>query len=195
MLIAGSFIVISGGARGSQASAAPGTHRACRGASCVRGDISYRRSRILGHTAFARRVHAAVCGGAQTLGSLSGNLCLRRGAAHFCTDVHAAHPCAGGCAVPFFPFGLRTAAFASADYYPLLPWGAFFRRGCGRGEARRYAAGEEVRKRAARFCVAEPPLAPYLSCTSARAARAGGAFAACGAGGLTPAFFGCIVPT
>jgi len=88
--------------------------------------------------------------------------------------------------VPFlFPLGLRTAAFASADYYPLLPW----------GEARRYAAGEEVRKRAARSCVAEPPLAPYLSCTSARAARAGGAFAACGAGGLTPAFFGCIVPT
>ena len=29
--------------------------------------------------------------------------------------------------VPFlFPFGLRTAAFASADYYPLLPWGALF---------------------------------------------------------------------
>lgn len=28
---------------------------------------------------------------------------------------------------PFlFPFGLRTAAFASADYYPLLPWGALF---------------------------------------------------------------------
>lgn len=44
---------------------------------------------------------------------------------------------------------------------------ALFRRGCGRGEARRYAAGEEVRKRAARSCVAEPPLAPYLSCTSA----------------------------
>lgn len=29
--------------------------------------------------------------------------------------------------VPFlFPLGLRTAAFASADYYPLLPWGALF---------------------------------------------------------------------
>ena len=29
--------------------------------------------------------------------------------------------------VPFLvPFGLRTAAFASADYYPLLPWGALF---------------------------------------------------------------------
>ena len=29
--------------------------------------------------------------------------------------------------VPFlFPFGLRTAAFASADFYPLLPWGALF---------------------------------------------------------------------
>ena len=29
--------------------------------------------------------------------------------------------------VPFlFPFGLRTAEFASADYYPLLPWGALF---------------------------------------------------------------------
>ena len=29
--------------------------------------------------------------------------------------------------VPFlFPVGLRTAAFASADYYPLLPWGALF---------------------------------------------------------------------
>lgn len=28
---------------------------------------------------------------------------------------------------PFlFPLGLRTAAFASADYYPLLPWGALF---------------------------------------------------------------------
>ena len=86
-----------------------------------------------------------------------------------------------------FPLGLRTAAFASADYYPLLPWGALFFAAA--------AAGEEVRKRVARSCVAEPPLAPYLSCTSARAARAGGAFAACGAGGLTPAFFGCIVPT
>lgn len=99
--------------------------------------------------------------------------------------------------VPFlFPFGLRTAAFASADYYPLLPWGTlFFAAAAAGGAARRYAAGEEVRKRAARSCVAEPPLAPYLSCTSARAARAGGVFAACGAGGLTPAFFGCIVPT
>lgn len=29
--------------------------------------------------------------------------------------------------VPFlFPLGLRTAAFSSADYYPLLPWGALF---------------------------------------------------------------------
>ena len=29
--------------------------------------------------------------------------------------------------VPFlFPLGLRTATFASADYYPLLPWGALF---------------------------------------------------------------------
>lgn len=29
--------------------------------------------------------------------------------------------------VPFlFPLGLRTAAFVSADYYPLLPWGALF---------------------------------------------------------------------
>ena len=29
--------------------------------------------------------------------------------------------------VPFlFPLGLRTASFASADYYPLLPWGALF---------------------------------------------------------------------
>ena len=28
---------------------------------------------------------------------------------------------------PFlFPLGLRTAAFVSADYYPLLPWGALF---------------------------------------------------------------------
>ena len=28
---------------------------------------------------------------------------------------------------PFlFPLGLRTAAFTSADYYPLLPWGALF---------------------------------------------------------------------
>ncbi len=28
---------------------------------------------------------------------------------------------------PFlFPLGLRTATFASADYYPLLPWGALF---------------------------------------------------------------------
>lgn len=29
--------------------------------------------------------------------------------------------------VPFlFPLGLRTATFASADYYPMLPWGALF---------------------------------------------------------------------
>ena len=101
--------------------------------------------------------------------------------------------------VPFlFPFSAR-AAHGGIRLGGLLSAAAvgraLFRRGCGRGEARRYAAGEEVRKRAARSCVAEPPLAPYLSCTSARAARAGGAFAACGAGGLTPAFFGCIVPT
>ena len=99
--------------------------------------------------------------------------------------------------VPFlFPLGLRTAAFASADYYPLLPWGALFFAAAAAGERlgdmppeKKYASG------AARSCVDEPPLAPYLSCASARAARAGGAFAACGAGGLTPAFFGCIVPT
>lgn len=99
--------------------------------------------------------------------------------------------------VPFlFPLGLRTAAFASADYYPLLPWGALFFAAAAAGERLGdMPPGEEVRKRAARSCVAEPPLAPYLSCTSARAARAGGAFAACGAGGLTPTFFGCIVPT
>lgn len=37
--------------------------------------------------------------------------------------------------VPFlFPFGLRTAAFASADYYPLLPWGALFFAAAAAGE-------------------------------------------------------------
>lgn len=34
----------------------------------------------------------------------------------------------------FFPFGLRTAAFASADYYPLLPWGALFFAAAAAGE-------------------------------------------------------------
>ena len=37
--------------------------------------------------------------------------------------------------VPFlFPLGLRTAAFASADYYPLLPWGALFFAAAAAGE-------------------------------------------------------------
>ena len=37
--------------------------------------------------------------------------------------------------VPFlFPLGLRTAAFASADYYPLLPWGALFFAATAAGE-------------------------------------------------------------
>ena len=33
-----------------------------------------------------------------------------------------------------FPLGLRTAAFASADYYPLLPWGALFFAAAAAGE-------------------------------------------------------------
>lgn len=37
--------------------------------------------------------------------------------------------------VPFLcPLGLRTAAFASADYYPLLPWGALFFAAAAAGE-------------------------------------------------------------
>lgn len=37
--------------------------------------------------------------------------------------------------VPFlFPLGLRAAAFASADYYPLLPWGALFFAAAAAGE-------------------------------------------------------------
>lgn len=37
--------------------------------------------------------------------------------------------------VPFlFPFGLRTTVFASADYYPLLPWGALFFAAAAAGE-------------------------------------------------------------
>lgn len=43
----------------------------------------------------------------------------------FALTFMAAHPCAGGCAVPFSVAGLRTAAFASR-LLSVLPWGALF---------------------------------------------------------------------
>ena len=109
------------------------------------------------------------------------------GAALFVFVLTFALPVRVRVGVPFlFPLGLLSAAAVGR---------ALFCGGRRGGAARRHAAGEEVRARAARSCVAEPPLAFYLSCTPARAACADGAFASRGAGDLTPGFFGCIVPT
>ena len=108
-----------------EAPSAPGTRRVRRGASRIGGDVSFGAPvywGILHLLGACMLLYAAV---RKRWEALPGTYAC--GAALLVFVLTFALPIRVRVGAPFlFPLGLRTAAFASADYYPLLPWGALF---------------------------------------------------------------------